>query len=98
MKKRLTQYIYMLVGAVMLHACSLDVPYENQFSDPDAITTPQMARELLATAYSQLPHPEFQLSVLGDDFAPTSWIKRNPDLDNLYKWEPQPIIDLSMSL
>lgn len=98
MKKRLTQYIYMFVGVVMLHACSLDVPYENQFSDPDAITTPQMARELLATAYSQLPHPEFQLSVLGDDFAPTSWIKRNPDLDNLYKWEPQPIIDLSMSL
>lgn len=100
MKTAFTHYnlFYMLVGVVMLQACSLDVPYENQFSDPDAITTPQMARELLATAYSDLPHPEFQLSVLADDYTPTSWIKRNTDLENLYKWEPQPIIDFSCTL
>ena len=48
-----------------------DIPYENQFSDPDAVTTPAAARELLASAYSELPTPEFNLSVLGDDFEPT---------------------------
>lgn len=82
----------------LLQGCSLDIPYENQFSDPDAITTPQTARELLATAYSQLPHPEFSLSVLSDEFTPTSWIKRNADLENLYKWEPSPIRDLGSTL
>lgn len=92
------QYISVLVCTVVLNGCSLDVPYENQFSDPDAITTLQTARELLATACSDLPHAEFQLSVLSDDFTPTSWIKRNPDLENLYKWEPQPIQDLGTSL
>lgn len=97
-KNIVIHYIYMLVCAVVLHGCSLDVPYENQFSDPDAITTLQTARELLATACSDLPHAEFQLSVLSDDFTPTSWIKRNPDLENLYKWEPQPIQDLGTSL
>lgn len=88
----------MLLCAVLLHGCSLDVPYENQFSDPDAITTAQAARELLATACSDLPHAEFELSVLSDDFTPTSWIKRNPDLEDLYKWERQPIQDLGTSL
>ena len=96
--KIFTRLIYGLLGIGLFHACSLDVPYENQFSDPDAIATPQTARELLATAYSQLPHPEFQLSVLSDDFTPTSWIKRNADLENLYRWEPQPILDLGTSL
>ena len=27
-------------------ACSLNIPYENQYSDPDAITTVTAAREL----------------------------------------------------
>ncbi len=82
----------------LIQSCSLDIPYENQFSDPDAISTPQAARELLATAYSQLPHPEFNLSVMSDEFTPTGWIKRNADLENLYKWEPSPLRDLGTTL
>lgn len=96
--KLLIRLISISVLTGMIHACSLDIPYENQFSDPDAVNTPRAARELLSTAYSQLPHPEFELSVLSDDFTPTSWIKKNSDLENLYKWEPQPILDLGSSL
>ena len=35
-------------------ACSLNIPYENQYSDPDAITTVTAARELLASAYDAI--------------------------------------------
>ncbi|MCM1108349.1 MAG: RagB/SusD family nutrient uptake outer membrane protein [Clostridium sp.] len=99
MKKRL--FAIPLCCAILtglIQSCSLDIPYENQFSDPDAISTPQAARELLATAYSQLPHPEFNLSVMSDEFTPTGWIKRNADLENLYKWEPSPLRDLGTTL
>lgn len=78
--------------------CSLDIPYENQFSDPDAITTPTSAREFLSSAYACLPNPEFELSVLSDDFSATTWISRDAELNNLYKWQPQPLEDLATSL
>ncbi|UVP89861.1 hypothetical protein NXV34_22655 [Bacteroides fragilis] len=76
-------------------ACSLNIPYENQYSDPDAITTVTAARELLASAYDAIPKPEFSLSVLSDDFQPTFLINLNADLNNLYKWHPKPMEDLS---
>lgn len=79
-------------------ACSLNIPYENQYSDPDAITTVTAARELLASAYDAIPKPEFSLSVLSDDFQPTFLINLNADLNNLYKWHPKPMEDLSNSL
>lgn len=78
--------------------CSLDIPYENQFSDPDAITTPTKAKELLATAYAELPDASFELSVLSDDFEPTPLLVQNTELSNLYKWQPSPIETLSLSL
>lgn len=77
--------------------CSLDVDYENQFSDPDAISTPTAARELLATAYSGLPNLEYDLSVLSDDFAPTYWANTNPTAGNAYRWQPQSLQDLSLT-
>lgn len=79
-------------------ACSLDIPYENQYSDPDAINTVAAARELLASAYDVIPNPEFELSVLSDDFQPTFLISLNPDLNNLYKWHPNPMEVLATSL
>lgn len=41
-------------------ACSLNIPYENQYSDPDAITTVTAARELLASAYDAIPQTGIQ--------------------------------------
>ncbi len=79
-------------------ACTLDIPYENQLSDPSAITSVTTARELLASAYDRLPNPEFELSVLSDDFETTSLISRNSDLGNLYKWQTQPMTNLALSL
>lgn len=97
-KSRIKTVIGSLFLTLCFTACSLNIPYENQFSDPDAITTPNTARELLATAYKQLPSPEFDLSVLGDDFETTSWISRDASLNNLYKWQTQPIEDLAVSI
>lgn len=86
MQGRMKTVICYFLSVFCCTACSLDIPYENQFSDPDAITTPHTARELLATAYNSLPNPDFELAVLGDDFVPTYLINRNANLNNLYKW------------
>lgn len=83
--------------AVALQGCSLDIPYDNQFSDPDAITSVGTARELLSSAYNGLPHLEYDLSVLSDDFTPTYWIKSDPSLNNQYNWQPSAFQDLALS-
>lgn len=88
----------LLAATLVLSSCTLDIPYENQLSDPTAITSVTSAREFLASAYTRLPNPEFELSVLGDDFTPTPLISRNSDLSNLYKWQPQPLTDLARTL
>ncbi len=85
-------------AALPLTGCSLDIPYDNQFSDPDAITTPETGRELLAYAYSSIPNIEFDLALLSDDFQPTYWASRNPTLNNEYTWQRQALIDLSASV
>lgn len=81
----------------MLTGCSLDIPYENQFSDPEAISTPESARELLASAYAAIPNMEYDLSLLSDDFTPTYWASSNPSLVNQYNWQPQAFQDLSVT-
>lgn len=87
-----------VVGSFGTLGCSLDVPYENQFSDPDAITTSERAAELLATAYAQIPDASFELSLLTDDFEPTELLVQNVELSNLYRWQPQAIETLGLSL
>lgn len=79
-------------------SCSLDIPYENQFSDPDAVSTPEKARELLATAYALLPDASFELSMLSDDFEPTELLSKNVGLKELYEWAPLPVEHLALSL
>ncbi len=92
------RYITILAAAsILASACSLDVDYENQFSDPDAISTPTPARELLATAYSGIPNLEYDLSVFSDDFTPTYWANTNPTAGNAYRWQPQSIQDVSLT-
>lgn len=98
MKRFLHILTYIILSVSLFTGCSLDVTYENQFSDPDAITTPETARELLADAYYNIPNPELDLSLLADDFEPTYWASRNPSLNNQYNWQPQPLIDMATSL
>lgn len=84
-----------IIGLTLLTGCSLDIPYENQFSDPEAISSPQTARELLGSAYAALPNPELDLAILSDDFTPTYWAAVNASMQNQYNWQPQAIEDLS---
>ena len=85
-----------IVAVVLLTSCSLDIPYDNQFSDPDAITTPENGRELIASGYYSLPATGFDLALMTDDFVPTYWAARNPSLANQYNWQPSALHDLSL--
>lgn len=46
---KIKDWSYLLAICCVGTSCSLDIPYENQFSDPDAVTTPAAARELHAS-------------------------------------------------
>lgn len=91
-------FVCLFLAAILLTGCSLNIPYDNQFSDPDAITTPVSGRELLSSAYSDLPNPGFDLAMLTDDFTPTYWASRNSSLSNQYNWQPSALHDLSQSI
>ena len=94
MKKALIYFSWLLIGA----GCSLDIPYDNQFSDPDAITTSTTGRELLASAYSALPNPGLDLAILSDDFVSTYWASRDPSIQNQYNWQPTAFHSLAQNL
>ena len=79
---------------MLLNGC-LDIPLEDQFSDPDAITTTETARELLASAYSSLPRYQMEFSILSDDFVPTNLAAKYAEMLNLYNWQEKAIDDLS---
>lgn len=98
MKRQIYRITILSTLIACLHSCSLDIPYDNQFSDPDAITSVGTARELLATAYNDLPNIEYDLSVLSDDFTPTSHLSQDASLNNTYKWQPSAFQDLSFSV
>ena len=73
----------------------LDIKLEDQYADPDAITTTATARELLASAYNSLPRYQMEFSVLADDFVPTDYVGNYAELQNLYNWESKAMEDLS---
>ena len=79
---------------MLLNGC-LDIPLDDQFSDPDAITSTETARELLASAYSSLPRYQMEFSILSDDFVPTNLTPKYAELQNLYNWQEKAIDDLS---
>lgn len=91
--KSIYKYIS-IVTAVLLTGC-IDIKLEDQFSDPDAITTTDTARELLASAYNSLPRYQMEFSILSDDFVPSSLASKSADMLNLYKWQEKAIDDLS---
>ena len=88
------KYLIYVLSVVLLSGC-LDIPLEDQFSDPDAITTTETARELLSSAYNSLPRHQMELSVLSDDFVPSNLAAKYVELLNLYNWQEKAIDDLS---
>lgn len=75
--------------------CSLDIPPADQYSDPDAITTVEAGRSLLSSVYASYPHYELQLSLLADDYCPTSLQGQDATLARFYNWDENAISDFS---
>ena len=88
------KYIPYILSLLLLSGC-LDIKLEDQYSDPDAISTTDAARELLASAYNSLPRHQMELSILADDFVPTNLTGKYADLQNLYLWTDKDIETLS---
>ena len=94
----------LIVGTVLLglflsfQGCSLDVPYENRYADPNAVVNAQTARELLATAYANLPLEHFTWSVLSDDFRPTYKLRSSPSLQKLASFDADELTNLANDL
>ena len=96
--ERLLRYGRLLCTGIMLlgcGSCSLDIPPADQYSDPDAITGVGTARSLLSSAYALYPHYEYEFSVLGSDFCPTSIIGKDMEQKNLYLWQDNTISDFA---
>ncbi|MBR1689002.1 MAG: RagB/SusD family nutrient uptake outer membrane protein [Prevotella sp.] len=90
----ITRYLASLL-LVTASSCSINIPPPDLYSDPDAITTVQSARSLLTSCYLLYPHYEYELSMLGNDFCPTSLSGKNVDLQNLYNWQDKDISKLA---
>ena len=88
------KYISYLMSVLLLGGC-LNIKLEDQYADPDAITTTSTARELLASAYNSLPRYQMELSILSDDFVPTNHAGKYVEMLNLYNWQEKAIDDLS---
>ena len=75
-----------LVVVSFLSACSLDIPVENELTDPKAISSVQTAYEALASAYSSYPKVELELSLLSDELVPTHRASQSPQMAQLYAY------------
>lgn len=88
------KYVLYILSVLLLSGC-LDIKLEDQYSDPDAISTTSAARELLASAYNSLPRYQMEFSILSDDFVPTNLSGKYAELQNLYSWKEKDMEDLS---
>ena len=94
MKNKIFAFMILLLSC----GCSLDIKLEDQFSDPDAITDVVTARSLLASAYESMPQYIYEMSLLSDDFVPSSKLDRDPYTQNLYRWQVTELSQLATSL
>lgn len=76
-----------LLTVITLGSCSIDIPPQDQFSDPDAITDVKTARSLLTSCYLLYPHQEFQLSLLGNDFCMTNLSGKKVEQQDFFLWQ-----------
>lgn len=84
-----------ILSMLPLFGSCLDIKLDNQFT---TISTVDMARELLASAYNSLPRYQVEFAVLSDDFKPTAYSSAYAELDNLYNWQDNAIDNLSSQL
>lgn len=94
-RKTIYKCLLLAMSLTVFHSCSLNIPPPDQFSDPDAITNVSTARSLLTSCYLSYPHYEYELSVLGNDFCPTSLSGKDVEQQNLYNWQDKAISEFS---
>lgn len=87
-----SKLLFICLITAVLNSCSLNIPLEDEFTDPNAITDIPTARSLLTSIYSNYPHFEYVLSILGPDFAPSRLSGKDADSKNLYYWQGGAII------
>lgn len=95
--KQITR-ILLTLWVVTATSCSVDVPPPDLYSDPDAITTVESARSLLTSCYLSYPHYEYEFSVLGNDFCPSSLSGKDIQQQNLYNWQDKEISSLATDI
>lgn len=93
----LKKMLYTLLSSLLMGvvACSVDIPPADEYTE---ISTIEDARSLLTSAYIQYPHYEYELSLLSDDFCPTSLSSEDMDQKNFYLWQDRFITDQTNSM
>ena len=88
MKKRSIKIkLWGLISALLLvNACSLEIPIEDQITGIDAIDNLPIAKEALAAVYLSIPKNKLMFSKLADDFYPSYHLRDYMDDYRLYQW------------
>lgn len=94
---QLVIYLLLFALSVIMVSCSLDIPLEDQVSDPDAVTTVVAAEKLLASAYKSYNsyNNTLEFTLMSDDFQPTNLLKEDVNLKWAYTWNEYAIIPLA---
>ena len=95
---QLIRPLLLTLFALGISACSLNIPVENELTDPNAITSVQTAYEALSSAYTSYPKEVYRLSLISDDFVPTFTAGQDPSSSRLYSYTDAELRDLSESL
>ncbi len=92
------KYLNLCLIIIVLCACSLDIPLEDEISGNDAIDTPEAAKEFLNAAYYNYSKELVSYSFLSDDFMPTYLMNKNNSTKKLYYWDAVEISYLAKSI
>lgn len=86
--------------SLAIMSCSLDLPPEDEVSDPDAITSVVTAERSLAAAYTSFAPYNDALTWVArsDDMIPSSYLPREVELKNTYEWVGRELINHSESI
>lgn len=100
-EKSIIKKIFLFTALIVsFFACNpLDIPVENQLSDPDVVKDSEDFRSLLTPAYKSLPDINFTISLMASDFYPSNFAQvSNPEALKIYSWDDKALIDLADNL
>lgn len=88
---------FFLTIIIFTIGCSLDLPPEDEVSDPNAITSVITAERSLASAYASYKPYNYAVDwvLRSDDVVPTEYLSRDITLKNTYDWTERTLINHS---